>query len=97
MTGKHRFDVLNPRASLWLDMEDSPDTAYSVGQYDRVTEVTALVYSGRDEMFTRACRYFLTDECRALRAIFLSHYRDAEHRLQTQVRERQGLWLHRSA
>ena len=47
-----------PKASLWLDMEDSPDAAYTQNQFERVTEVTAYVYSERDEMFTRARRYF---------------------------------------
>src|SRR6185369_3773313 len=67
MTHKHDFEVVSPRASLWLDMEDSPETAYSDQQFERVTEVTAFVYSNRDEMFTRACRYFRSDECPDLR------------------------------
>src|SRR5437879_6416872 len=58
MQSRHGFEILEPRASLWLDMEDSPESAYSENQYERVTEVTAFVYSGRDEMFTRCCRYF---------------------------------------
>ncbi len=95
MTHKHDFEVLAPRASLWLDMEDSPETAYSEQQYERVTEVTAFVYSNRDEMFTRACRYFPSSECEALRPIFLSHYQNPGDKLQTQVRERQGIWLFR--
>src|SRR5688500_2919535 len=66
MTRKHDFDVVVPRASLWLDMEDSPEAAYSENQYERVTEVTAFVYSGRDDMFTRVCRYFPTAECEAV-------------------------------
>ena len=58
MSTRHDFEVIRPRASLWLDMEDSPESAYNENQYERVTEVTAFVYSGRDEMFTRCCRYF---------------------------------------
>lgn len=73
MRSKHGFDVLEPRASLWLDMEDSPETAYQEHQYERVTEITAFVYSGRDEMFTRSCRYFPSEECVRLKDIFLSH------------------------
>src|SRR5580765_3547402 len=46
MTTKHDFEVVTPKASLWLDMEDSPEAAYSENQYDRVTEVSAFVYSG---------------------------------------------------
>ena len=95
MTHKHAFEVLHPRASLWLDMEDSPETAYSEQQYEKVTEVTAFVYSSRDEMFTRACRYFRTEECETLKPIFLSHYQAQGDKLQTQVRERQGIWLFR--
>jgi hypothetical protein len=95
MATKHGFEVIDPCASLWLDMEDSPEAAYDENQYERVTEITAFVYSGRDSMFTRACRYFPTGECNRLRPIFLSHYQAGESRLQTHVRERQGIWLHR--
>ena len=76
-------------------MEDSPEAAYGEDQYERVTEVTAFVYSGRDEMFTRACRYFPSDQCNDLKEIFLMHYRKDNARLQTQVREREGIWLRR--
>src|SRR5258706_4674420 len=97
MTAKHGIEVVNSLASLWLDMEDSPEAAYSDGQYERVTEVTAFVYSGRDEMFTRSCRYFPSDECPRLKDIFLSHYQGEDvARLQPPVRERPGIWLHRS-
>jgi hypothetical protein len=95
MSAKHDFEIVQPLASLWLDMEDSPEAAYGEGQYERVTEVTAFVYSGRDEMFMRACRYFPTSECEQLKAIFLGHYRASAGRLNTQVRERPGIWLHR--
>lgn len=97
MTHRHDFEVVGPSASLWLDMEDSPEAAYQDHQYERVTEVTAFVYSGRDDMFTRARRYFATADCERLKGIFLSHYHDDGARLQTQVRERQGIWLHREA
>ncbi len=97
MRDKHSFEVVDSRASLWLDMEDSPEAAYGEDQYDRVTEITAFVYSGRDEMFTRARRYFPTDQCPRLREIFLKHYELEGARLQTQVRERPGIWLHRTA
>jgi hypothetical protein len=95
MVHKHQFDVLNPSASLWLDMEDSPDTAYGESQYERVTEVTAFVYSERDGMFTRARRYFASDRCEELKRIFLSHYEAEGGRLQPHLRERPGIWLHR--
>jgi hypothetical protein len=95
MRNKHGFEVLDARASLWLDAEDAPETAYGDEQYDRVTEVTAFVFSSRDEMFTRACRYFPTEHCDQLKEIFLSHYQDRGGRIQPQVRERHGMWLHR--
>ena len=97
MANKHDFEVINPRASLWLDMEDSPEAAYSENQFERVTEVSAFVYSGRDEMFTRACRYFRTDECDHLKGIFLKHYGSQTDRPQAHVRERSGIWLLRQS
>jgi hypothetical protein len=97
MATKHSFEVVEPRASLWLDMEDSPEAAYSQDQYDRVTEVTAYVYSRRDDMFTRARRYFHTEEADLLKPIFLSHYTGDESRIQTQVHERTGIWIVREA
>ena len=98
MTSKHGFEVMDPRASLWLDMEDSPEAAYSENHYDRVTEVTAFVYSQRDDMFTRARRYFRSDEADSLKQIFLSHYSSGEgSRIQTQVHERSGIWIVREA
>lgn len=98
MDTKHGFDVSEPRASLWLDMEDAPEAAYGEHQVDRVTEVTAFVYSGRDDMFSRARRYFPSGDCETLKGIFLRHYSGdgpETPRLQTQVRERPGIWLHR--
>jgi len=97
MRSKHGFEVLEPRASLWLDMEDSPEAAYNQNQYDRVTEVTAFVYSQRDDMFTRARRYFHSEEADQLKRIFLSHYAGRETRIQTQVHERTGIWIVREA
>jgi hypothetical protein len=97
MTSKHGFEVLDPRASLWLDMEDAPEAAYSENHYDRVTQVTAFVYSQRDDMFTRARRYFRSDEAEQLKQIFLSHYSGEGARIQTQVHERSGIWIVREA
>ena len=95
MSTRHDFEVVNPRASLWLDMEDSPEAAYTEDQYERVTEVTAFVFSPRDEMFTRACRYFQSQQCEELKSIFLAHYHENGARVQAHVRERHGIWLHR--
>ena len=97
MTHKHGFEVLNARASLWLDLEDSPGSAYGDTQFERVTEVTAFVYSNRDGMFTRARRYFASDRCEDLKRIFLSHYESAEGCIQTHLRERPGVYLHRES
>jgi hypothetical protein len=97
MSSKHGFEVSDPRASLWLDMEDSPEAAYTENQFDRVTQVTAFVYSQRDDMFTRARRYFRSDEAEDLKRIFLSHYTGEEARIQTQVHERTGIWIVREA
>jgi hypothetical protein len=97
MVTRHHFEVLDARASLWLDMEDSPEAAYSQSQYDRVTEVSAYVYSERDDMFTRARRYFPSEEADPLKRIFLSHYQGEESRIQTQVHERSGIWIVREA
>ena len=95
MTSKHGFLVVDAKASLWLDTEDSSEAAYSDRRYEHVTEVSAFVYSGRDEMFERARRYFRTDECDRLKELFLAHYRGIEGRLQPHVRERQGIWVYR--
>ncbi len=93
MASRHDFEISTPRASLWLDMEDSPEAAYSQDQFERVTEVTAFVYSDRDEMFTRQRRYFPSDEAADLKRIFLSHYSPDEGRIQTQLHERPGIWI----
>jgi hypothetical protein len=98
MCTRHGFDVADPRASLWVDMEESPELAYGQAGFDRVTEVTAFVYSKRDDMFTRVCRYFPTEEYARLKPIFLSHYAgDGAGELKPQVREKAGVWLHRPA
>jgi hypothetical protein len=47
-------------------------------------------------MFTRARRYFPSHEADDLKRIFLSHYDSPEGRIQTQVHERHGIWIHRS-
>jgi hypothetical protein len=95
MTSRHAFEIVSPRASLWLDMEDSPDAAYSEDQYERVTEVTVFVYSDRDDMFTRVCRYFPSADCEAVKKIFLSHYDGEPGKVRPQIRERPGIWIHR--
>jgi hypothetical protein len=95
MSSRHDFEIVAPRASLWLDMEDSPDAAYNEDQFERVTEVTAFVYSGRDDMFTRVCRYFPSADFETLKRIFLAHYDGEGSSVRPQVRERAGIWIHR--
>jgi hypothetical protein len=94
MTRKHGFHVDSSRASLWLDLEDAPEAAYGRDQFERVTEVTVFVYSDRDDMFTKVCRYFPSGEVDSLKTIFLGHY-PAGGKLESQVRERPGIWIHR--
>jgi hypothetical protein len=96
MTKRHGFEVQGARASLWLDAEEAPETAYDERQFDRVTEISVFLYSGRDDMFTRVCRYFPSQECGALKRIFLAHYPQEGARIQPHVRERQGVWIHRT-
>ncbi len=97
MTTRHGFQVAASQASLWLDVEDSPEAAYTESQFERVTEVTVFVYSGRDDMFTRVCRYFPSGDCEALKKLFLTHYpSDSEH-VRPHVRERAGIWIHRES
>lgn len=97
MTSRHGFEVLEPCASLWLDVEDAGEAAFEDRPFDRVTEVTAFVYSDRDGMFTRASRWFASSECDSLKHVLLGHYRAEGARLQCHVRERSGIWLHRPA
>jgi hypothetical protein len=99
MSTKHGFTIEAPRASLWVDMEESPELAYGNSQFDRVTEVTAFVYSARDDMYSRVCRYFPTEECPSLMQIFLRHYLGERvgDEAKPQIREKAGIWLHRAA
>jgi hypothetical protein len=95
MERRHRFEIAAPRASLWLDAEETPESAYEQHQFERVTEVSVFIYSGRDDMFTRVCRYFPTSDCEALKKIFLSHYPGDDAGIQARVRERPGFWIRR--
>ena len=95
MTTRHGFEVQGARASLWLDTEEAPESAYDEHQFDRVTEISVFLYSGRDDMFTRVCRYFPSQECGALKRIFLGHYPQEGARIQPHVRERPVVWIHR--
>ncbi|HVP38600.1 MAG TPA: hypothetical protein VMS93_05380 [Candidatus Saccharimonadales bacterium] len=98
MVHKHGFEVHNCGASLWIDVEESPEVAYTESSYERVTEVTLFVYSEPDGMFTRVCRYFPTESYPELRSIFLAHYSSPDARLEggSQLREKEGIWIRRS-
>jgi hypothetical protein len=97
MANRHGFRIVSTRASLWLDAEEAPESAYDEHQFDRVTELSLFLYSGRDDMFTRVCRYFPSGDCDSLKRIFLSHYPQDDAGIQTRVRERPGFWIHREA
>lgn len=97
MSHRHGFRIESARASLWLDAEEAPESAYDEHHFDRVTEVSLFLYSGRDDMFTRVCRYFPSGHCDALKRIFLSHYPHDDGGIQTRLRERPGFWIHREA
>jgi hypothetical protein len=73
MHRRHGFEVGIPEASLWLDAEETPESAYDEREYDRVTEVSVFLYSGRNDMFTRVCRYS-DRKPRSPGEIFLAHY-----------------------
>jgi len=99
MVHKHGFKVLNCGASLWIDVEESPEVAYTERSYERVTEVTLFVYSEQDGMFTKVCRYFPTENYPELKRIFLSHYVSLPVQSlegTPQLREKEGIWIRRS-
>ena len=97
MRTRHEFEVDGHIASLWIDVDESPEAAYGEDQYERVTEVTVLRYSERDGMFGKVSRYFPTQECPELKKLLLSHYEgDREPGSPgLQLRERQGIWIKR--
>jgi hypothetical protein len=97
MQSKHGFDVKEDQASLWVDVEEKPEAAYSETQYDRVLEVSLLFYSEKDGMFDKVRRYFPLEDYPRLRDVFLSHYMDdaVAGGVRPQVREKRGIWIHR--
>jgi hypothetical protein len=97
MRTKHRFEVTQCVASLWIDVNETPEIAYGENQYERVTEVELLRYSDQDGMFSRVSRYFPTIEYPELKTLLLNHYEsvsspDSPH---LQIKERQGIWIRR--
>ena len=99
MRQKHGFQVTATIASLWIDVDESPEVAYGENQYERVTEVTLLRYSEQDGMFSRVNRYFPTQEYPQLKNLLLRHYENAAEpgAPSLQLKERQGVWIRREA
>ena len=97
MRTRHNFEVVRQVASLWIDVDESPEAAYGENQYERVTEVTLLRYSEQDGMFTRDSRYFGTEDCPKLTDLLLSHYAPASEpgSPAPQMKEKQGIWIRR--
>ncbi len=98
MTAKHRFAITKPQASLWVDVEESPELAYSEEQYERVTELTLFIFSERDGMFGKVSRYFPAESYEHVKSIFLKHYtsNEAGPGLKPQMKERPGIWIKRN-
>ncbi len=99
MEQRHGFEVVEADASIWIDVEDQADMSFSTGQFERVDEVCLHVYSEKDRMFRRICRYFRTEERDRLTAVLLRHYAPhvyADAR-RPQVSERAGIWIVREA
>ena len=97
MCQKHRFEVTRSVASLWIDVDETPEAAYGENQYERVTEVQLLRFSERDGMFARVRRYFPTADYPHLKELLLRHYENAADPdgPQLQLKERQGIWIRR--
>lgn len=97
MESKHSFRVRKQEISLWVDVEERPEAAYSETHYDRVVEITLLFFSERDEMFDRVRRYFPVEDYPRLKEILLSHYVGGTGKggVKPQIKERKGIWIHR--
>jgi hypothetical protein len=97
MRTKHRFEVTRSVASLWIDVDETPEAAYGENQYERVTEVDLLRYSERDGMFSRVSRYFPSPDYPVLKELLLRHYESVSDPSapQLQIKERQGVWIRR--
>ena len=97
MRTKHRFEVTRSVASLWIELNETPEAAYGENQYEPVTEVELLRYSDRDGMFSRVSRYFPTPECPQLKEMLLRHYRSVSDPTEPHPRitEREGIWIRR--
>jgi hypothetical protein len=97
MRTKHRFEITRSVASLWIDVDETPEVAYGENQYEDVTEVELLRYSESDGMFSRVSRYFPTKETDSLKELLLRHYASASdpQAPQLKIKERRGIWIRR--
>jgi hypothetical protein len=99
MVERHGFEVLERWASVWIDVEDSQDMSFPAGEFERVDEVCLHVFSEKDGMFQRVCRYFRAEERDYLTGILLRHYAPHvyEDARRPQIAERAGIWIVRGA
>ncbi len=99
MEVRHGFEVVGPNASIWIDLEDQREMSFSAGQFERVDEICLHVYSEKDGMFRKICRYFRTEERDRLTGVLLRHYAPYvyEDARRPQVSERAGIWIVREA
>jgi hypothetical protein len=99
MENRHGFELLETRASIWIDLEGQADMSFSAGQFERVDEICLHVYSEKDGMFQRICRYFRTEERDRLSGLLLRHYAPHvyEDARRPQLSERAGIWIVREA
>ena len=95
MVERHGFELSDHRTSIWIDVEDPPDMSFSAGQFERVDEVCLHVFSEKDGMFQRVCRYFRMEERDRLTGILLRHYAPHvyEDARRPQISERAGIWI----
>ena len=96
MKNKHGFSVEDMQASLWIDMEESPDFSYSQQECESVTELTLFVFSKHDQMYGRICRYIPEKEYDRVKGILLEHYGVDESQQRSQIKQRRGIWLWRN-
>jgi hypothetical protein len=95
MTSRHGFRLLTRQTSIWMDLENSAELRTISGRLERVDEVCLHVFSKKDGMFRRICRYFQVAERDRLTRILLRHYGPHvyEDMRQPQITERAGVWV----
>jgi hypothetical protein len=96
MQQKHGFNVVEKQASLWIDIEESPEFTYAQQECESVTELTLFVFSKQDQMYGRICRYIPEEEYERVKGILLEHYAVDESAQRSQIKQRRGIWLWRN-